>query len=156
LSRSLAAAAASRPAEVDAALDQASELAERTGQGNAYWMGFGPTNVGLWRMAVALESGDHEQAATVAESIHPDQHPSTERRATYWLDYGRALAGMRGKADDAIRALRTAETLHPTRVRRNPFARETVAELTRRARRDAGGRELRGMAYRMGILESGN
>ncbi|MGH3683500.1 MAG: helix-turn-helix domain-containing protein [Pseudonocardiaceae bacterium] len=51
LCRSLVAAADKRPADVNAALDYADELAQRTGEGNAYWLGFGPTNVALWRMA---------------------------------------------------------------------------------------------------------
>ena len=34
------------------------------------------------------------------------------------------------------------------RVLRNAFARDVVAELVARSRRDAVGRELRGMAYR--------
>jgi hypothetical protein len=68
LSRSLVAAADRRPADVDAALEHAAELAQRTGQGNAYLMGFGPTNVGLWRMAAALEVKDYERAATLRRS----------------------------------------------------------------------------------------
>jgi hypothetical protein len=34
---------------------------------------------------------------------------------------------------------------------RNPFVRDVLAELLVRARRDAVGRELRGMAYRAGL-----
>ncbi|MGH3938567.1 MAG: helix-turn-helix domain-containing protein [Pseudonocardiaceae bacterium] len=151
LSGSLVAAARRQPADVDAALDYAGELAERTGQGNAYLMGFGPTNVGLWRMAAALEVKDYQRAAAVAERLDPRQHPSRERRATYWMDYGRALAHLRGHHDDAVRALRTAEELFPMRVLRNPFAREAIAVLLPGARRDRLGRELRGMAYRAGL-----
>jgi hypothetical protein len=55
-------------------------------------MGFGPTNVGLWRMNAALEVKDYERAATIAENLNSAEHPSRERRATYWMDYGRALA----------------------------------------------------------------
>jgi hypothetical protein len=50
-----------------------------------------------------------------------------------------------------VAALRTAERLAPQRVRANPFVRETVVDLMRHARRDEIGRELRGMAYRMGV-----
>lgn len=85
LSRSLVASAAKRPGDVDAPLEYAAELAQRTGQGNAYWLGFGPANVGVWRMSVALEARDHTRAATVAESLHPDQIPNATRRATYWV-----------------------------------------------------------------------
>ncbi len=59
-------------------------------------------------------------------------------------------AGWRG-CEDAVRALCTAEHLFPTRLYRDPFARDTVAELLGRSRRDAGGRELRRLAYRMGL-----
>jgi len=50
LSESLVAAADKRPGDMQAALEHAAELAQHTGEGNAYWMGFGPVNVGLWRM----------------------------------------------------------------------------------------------------------
>ncbi|MGH4014349.1 MAG: helix-turn-helix domain-containing protein [Pseudonocardiaceae bacterium] len=151
LSRSLVAAAKRQPADVEAALDYAGELAERTGQGNAYLMGFGPTNVGLWQMAASLEVGDHEHVIAIAERLNPREHPSRERQATYWMDYGRAQAHLRGRRDGAVRALRTAEELFPMRVLRNPFAREAIAVLLPGAKRDAVGRELRGMAYRAGL-----
>jgi hypothetical protein len=64
---------------------------------------------------------------------------------------GRGLASVRGREAQAVEALRRAEVLAPHRTRTNPFVRETVTELLRRARREAVGRELRGMAYRMGI-----
>lgn len=70
------------------------------------------------------------------------------------MDYGRALARMPDHRDEAVQALRTAEDLLPVRLLRSPFARETVAELLHRARKDAGGRELRGLAYRMGVTQN--
>ncbi len=148
---SLLAAARRDRSEVEAPLQQASELAERTGEANAWWFGFGPTNVGVWRMAVALEFGDHAAAAAVADRLDPRLIPSPQRRAAYWADYGRALARLRGRRDDAVRALRRAELISPARVHRHPFSRETLAELVAKARRDTVGRELRGMAYRAGL-----
>lgn len=154
LSVSLVAAADSRPGDVDAPLEYASELAERTGEGNAYWMGFGPTNAGFWRMNVALEAGDHQRAVTIAEGLHPEAHPFRGCQAMYWVDYGRALAQLRGRHDDAVKAFRHAERISQRRVHRNPYAREVLGQLVSRARRDAVGRELRGMAYRAGLLVS--
>jgi transcriptional regulator with XRE-family HTH domain len=151
LSRALVAAADNRPGDMAAPLDHAEEVAERTGQGNAYRMGFGPVNVGLWRMASALEAGDHDEAVRVAEGLQPQEHPSRERQATFWMDYGRALTHVRRRDTDAVMALRRAEELFPLRVLRNPFARDTIAELIARSKRDAVGRELRGMAYRAGL-----
>ena len=150
LSRSLVAAADHRPGDMQAALEHAAQVAQRTGQGNAYRMGFGPVNVGLWRMAGALEADDPDTAIQVAEGLRPAEHPSLERRATCWMDYGRALARIR-RRDDAVVALRRAEELFPMRVLRNPFARDVIAELVAHSRRDALGRELRGMAYRAGL-----
>ena len=149
--RSLLAAAEGNGDDVTAPLQTASELAERTGEANAYWFGFGPTNVGVWRMAVQLETGDYARAAAVAEGIDPSRIPSPQRRAAYWADYGRALTRIRGRRDDAVWALRRAELISPARVHRHPFTRQVLAELVARSRRDAVGRELRGMAYRAGL-----
>ena len=151
LCRSLVAAADKRPTDVDAALGYSTELAERTGEGNAYGLGFGPTNVALWRLSAVLEAGDHERAVTIAESLNPLVHPNRSRQAAYWIDYGRSLARLRGRHDDAVVALRRAEVVSPLHTLRNPFVRDVLAELLVRARRDAVGRELRGMAYRAGL-----
>jgi hypothetical protein len=151
LSRALVAAADNRPGDMAAPLEHATEVAARTGQGNAYRMGFGPVNVGLWRMASALEAGDPDEAVRVAQHLRPDEHPSRERRATYWMDYGRALAHVRRHDAEAVMALRRAEELFPMRVLRNQFARDTLAELVARSKKGAVGRELQGMAYRAGL-----
>jgi hypothetical protein len=45
--------------------------------------------------------------------------------------------------------------LAPQRIRHDVFVRETVAGLLRQTRRDAGGRELRRLAWRMGIAPGG-
>ncbi|MGH3779698.1 MAG: helix-turn-helix domain-containing protein [Pseudonocardiaceae bacterium] len=151
LSRSLVAAADKRPADVDAPLDYADELATRTGEGNAYWLAFGPTNTGVWRMGVALEARDFAKAASIAETLQPQRLPTGTRRATYWANYGRALARIRGRQGDAVRALRRAELISPPRVQRHPFVRDVLAEMLVRSRRDATGWELRAMAHRAGL-----
>ncbi len=153
LSRSLVAAADRRPGDVNAPLEHAADLAQHTGEGNAYWMGFGPITVGLWRVIGALELGDHEQAVATAEGImHPEQHPNLPRQAEYWIDYGRALARLRGRQNDAVMALHRAETISPLQLHRNPFVPDVLAKLlVRCSGRDAVGRELRGMAYRAGL-----
>ena len=151
LSESLVAAAGKRPGDMAAALEHATELARRTGEGNAFWMGFGPVNVGLWRMSGALELGDHERAVAIAEGLRPEVHPNRARRAVYWLDYGRALARVRGRHNDAVVAFRRAETISPLHLHRNTVNRDALAMLVARSRQDTIGRELRGMAYRAGL-----
>jgi hypothetical protein len=136
---------------MDAALDYAGELAQCTGEGNAYSSGFGPTNVGLWRMAAALEAGHPDTAVQIAQRLRPEEHPSRARQTTYWMDYGRALAHVR-RWDDAVMALGRAETIAPLHLHRDPFAREVIAGLLTRTRRDSpAGRQLRRMAYRAGL-----
>jgi transcriptional regulator with XRE-family HTH domain len=146
LHRSLVAAVERRPAEVAAALEHAAELATHT-SGDAFAMGFSPVNVDLWHMAATLEYGEPDETIQVAKTVNPNEHPHPERQATYWMDYGRALTSVR-RRDDAARALLTAERLHPTRVLRNPFTRESIAELVTHAKDDALGRDIRGMARR--------
>ncbi|MGH3865202.1 MAG: hypothetical protein ACRDQ4_03525 [Pseudonocardiaceae bacterium] len=136
---------------MDVSLENAAELAARTGEGNAYGLGFGPINVDLYRIAGLLELGDHERVVSIAEGMNPEAHANRSRQVAYWADYGRALARLRGRHDEAVMALRRAELISPYRIQRNPIIREVLAELLARSRRDAVGRELRGMAYRAGL-----
>jgi hypothetical protein len=102
-------------------------------------------------MSAALESGDHDRTVAIAERLDPRVHPYRSRQAAYWSEYGRALAHLPKRRDDAVLALRRAEKLSPIHTLRNPFVRDTLSELVTRAKRDAAGRELRGMAYRAGL-----
>ncbi len=143
-----------RPDDAAAAMDAAADMAGRFGElGEADPLGFefGPTNVGFRRVRLALEAGEPDRAVRIAEGLHPERNPFPTNRTYHWVGYGRALARLRGRRDDAVRALRRAETIYPLRVRRDPFVRDTIAVLLPGARRDAVGRELRGMAYRAGL-----
>lgn len=151
LTSSLVAAASGDQARRVAALDHAAELADRTGDGNALWFGFGPSNVGVWRMSVALEAGEYADAAQIATTVNPTALPSPTRLSAYWREYGRALARLPRRHDEAVMMLRRAERISPARIHRHPFMRSIIAELLARAKRDAIGRELRGMAYRAGL-----
>ncbi len=151
LTSSLVAAASGDQGGRTAALDQAAALADRTGEGNALWFGFGPSNVGVWRMSVALEMGENAEAARIATTVNPHALPSPTRRAAYWREYGRALAHLPRHQNDAVLMLRRAEQISPARIHRHPFMRSIIAELLARSRRDSVGRELRGMAYRAGL-----
>ncbi|MGH3936070.1 MAG: helix-turn-helix domain-containing protein [Pseudonocardiaceae bacterium] len=152
LYRAEIAAADKRPGDVGPALDYAAELAARTGEGNAYWLGFGPSNTGFCRTSVALDLKDYDMAISAAEGVDPRQHSNRSRRAAYWVYYGRALTRVRRRHDDAVQALRTAELIVPHRVQRDPFAGEVLAELLAKSRRDSPiDRELRGMAHRAGL-----
>lgn len=151
LTNSLVLAAQGDSTERYAALEHAADLAGRTGDGNAMWFGFGPSNVGVWRMSVALEAGEHAEAAKIAETVNPEALPSPTRVSAYYREYGRALARLPKRRDDAVMMLRHAERISPARIHRHPFMRSILAELYSKAKRDAVGRELRGMCYRAGL-----
>lgn len=154
VTRALLAVVAGRPGDADAPMDDATDMAERfgeLGEADPLGFGFGPTNVGFRRVRLALEAGEPDRAVRIAEGLHPERNPFPASRVYHWVGYGRALARLRGRQDDAVRALRRAETIHPHRVQRDPFVRDVLARLLARSHRDAVGRELRAMAYRAGL-----
>jgi transcriptional regulator with XRE-family HTH domain len=106
------------------------------------------------RMWVALETGEPDRAVSIAShNIQPQRHPP-QGQVRYWTYYGRALARLRGRHDDAVRALHRAEAIPPHGVQRDPFVREVLAELLTQTRRDSpAGQELRAMARRAGLPE---
>ena len=81
--------------------------------------------------------------------------PSAARQGMYWADLGRALVTERRTREQGVQALVKAERIAPQRIRNNVFVRESVSDLLTKARRDAGSRELRGLAWRMGIAPNG-
>ena len=160
-----AAVLAGRPSEAAAPMDAAVEIAgqfavdsrapvpEPTDAGTDRFR-FDTLDAATLRMWVALETGEPDRAVSIAaNNLAPQRHPP-QAQVRYWTYYGRALARLRGRHDDAVRALRRAEAIHPHRVQRDPFVREVLAELLTQTRRDSpAGRELRAMAYRAGLPE---
>ncbi|MGH4025164.1 MAG: helix-turn-helix domain-containing protein [Pseudonocardiaceae bacterium] len=153
--QAIAAVLDGRPADALAPMETAGELAERfgtTGEIDSCGFVYTPTTTGQMRMFLALEAGDPDQAASLARDVAPERHRFPVNRAYFWIHYGRALAQLRWRRDDAIAALRTAEDVFPTAVRRHPLVRDVVGTLLPGARQDAMGMELRGLAYRAGLL----
>ena len=153
-SQAWAAALNGRSGEAAAAMDAYADMAGRFGElGETDPLGFefGPTNVGFRRVHLALDAGEPDSAVSIAEGLNPEHNPFPANRVYYWVGYGRALAQLGGRRDDAVRALRRAEAMNPVRVRRDPFVRDAIAVLLPGARRDAVGQELRDMASRVGL-----
>ena len=143
-----------RYGDMAAPMEAAAEVAERFGATHdldSLGFSFGPVNVGLARMWQALEAHEPDQAARIAQEVDPERIPLLVNRSIYWMHSGRALAQLRGRYEDAVRALRTAESIFPTMVLRDPNVREALATLLPSSRRDAIGMELRGLAYRAGL-----
>ncbi len=145
----------SRAGDAAAPMDLATELAERfgtTGEVDSYGFMYGPALAGTTRMWLALEADDPDQAVSVARGVDPGQHPFPAQQASYWMYFGRALSKLPSRGDDAVRALRTAERIFPTRVLRHQGVREVLGELLAGRSVRTMGLELRGMAYRAGVL----
>ncbi|MGH3802411.1 MAG: hypothetical protein ACRDTD_20250 [Pseudonocardiaceae bacterium] len=91
------------------------------------------------------------KVAELARGVRPDALPRKARQGSFWADLGRALVAEKAARERGIQALVTAESIALQLIRTDVFVRETVADLLRQARRDAGGRELRGLARSLGV-----
>lgn len=151
LAHSLTAAATGDTTTETAALDHAADLARHVDGPDFGWFGFSPANVDLWRASAALERGDHVAAAALTDRIEPAALPNPTRRVAFHLARARACARIRHRRPDAVDALRAAERIAPARVHGSRVARGLVVELIERARADAVGTELRGLASRAGL-----
>jgi tetratricopeptide (TPR) repeat protein len=131
-------------------LEQAQAIADRIGEDrDDFGTEFGPTNVALHAVAVAVELGDAGQALDLARDIDPGQL-SAERQARYDIDLAQAHA-MRRQIGEALRCLEEAERLTPEQTRTHRVARAVARDLIQLS----GSRprpELRELAERLGVL----
>ena len=154
LTASLSAAAIQRGDQAMHWLDEAERIgAQIPDEPMRTWQCFSTTNVHIWRVSVGVECGYAGGAMLeLAKQVDLDRlGPKASRRAAFLADVGRGLAREPRTRQDAVRWLRQAEDTAPQRVRNSVTIRETVAYLLNRATATAGGRELRGMAARMGV-----
>jgi DNA-binding XRE family transcriptional regulator len=111
---------------------------------------FGPTNVAIHHVAVAVELGNASEAIQHIPHVNLDHLPShlAERRARFLIDVGRCYTYLR---DDtaALDALLHAETIAPDELRNHRLTDEVVRALLSRERRSSG---LRSLANRCGLL----
>jgi hypothetical protein len=130
---------------------EAAAVAARLGDQPGAFELFGPANVDLWRASFAVEAGNAGEALAYADAIQPRQLASGNRRAALILEKARAYA-MLGRDVAAVREIRQAERLSPAQVHHHPLIRELITDMLSRARREAGGRDLRGLAWRMNLI----
>ncbi|MET0492933.1 MAG: helix-turn-helix transcriptional regulator [Actinoplanes sp.] len=112
---------------------------------------FGPTNVGLWRMAMAAEVGDHGLVIELAKKVRPDPLRMANRHQAYWMTLGAALANSGRNDREALVAFIRAERVAPSTFAMNPVGRDAVVAMVRRARRRSVSGDLRVLARRVGI-----
>ncbi|MGH3344794.1 MAG: helix-turn-helix domain-containing protein [Carbonactinosporaceae bacterium] len=141
---------ASRTNDSDAAyghLARAREVAGRLGEGrNDYNTEFGPANVVLHEIAVAVELGDAGRALRAAEQVDVSGL-SGERQARMLIDVARAHA-QRRQVDEAVSTLRHGEEITPEQIRAHPRVRQLVSDLL--TMQDPPSVELRELAQRVG------
>ena len=140
---------ASRLNDPDAAyrhLEQARQIAERLGEGrNDCNTEFGPANVALHEVAVAVELGDAGRALRAAATVDTTGL-SPERQARLLIDVARAHA-QRRQAHEAVTALRQAEAITPEQVRGHDLVRQLISDLL--TMQDPPTAELRALAGRL-------
>lgn len=148
LTAGLSVLAERRTEDARAHLWEARRLAQRTGETTSWNLFFGPTNVGLWEMAIEVEAGEPGRASAVAMDLNPAHLPPS-RTSYYYVDFARALADMEGQRDEeALRMLLTAERVAPQSVRSSPAAQATARFLLDRSRKTS---PLHGLCERMAI-----
>jgi tetratricopeptide (TPR) repeat protein len=131
-------------------LERAGEMAERLGPGrNDFNTEFGPANVALIEISVAVDLGDAGRALRAASAIDFSAL-SAERQARTLIDVARAHAQRRQVAD-AIAALRRAEDITPEQVRGHYVARQIVSDLL--TMQDPPGDDLRALSVRLGAAK---
>ena len=109
-------------------LDRARTVAQRVGpERNDFNTEFGPANVALYEMAVAVELGDAGRALRAAASVDTSGL-SPERRTRMLIDVARAHA-QRRQVGDALTALLEAEKLTPEQVRSHQLVRQVITDL---------------------------
>jgi transcriptional regulator with XRE-family HTH domain len=131
-------------------LDTARKIAEKLGEDrNDYGTEFGPANVAVHAVNIAVELGDAGQAIELGQQVDPGGL-SPERQARYYLDLAQAHT-MRRQSGEALHALQEAERIAPEETRVHAVGRAVTRDLLQLS----GLRprpELRELAERFGIL----
>jgi transcriptional regulator with XRE-family HTH domain len=129
-------------------LEQAGHIAERLGDGhNEFNTEFGPVNVRLYEIAVAVELGDAGRALRAAATVDTSGL-SAERQARMLIDVARAHA-QRRQISEAVAALVQAETITPEQIRGHDLARQLVSDLL--TMQEPASRDLRDLVERLTV-----
>jgi transcriptional regulator with XRE-family HTH domain len=148
----LGAVASVRQGEVWTARERvrdAAPLAERTGERNASWTAFGPTNVAMYAVSVEVEAGEAAEALRLAERVDHDRSPSIERRVAFLLEEAKAYAQRREFAS-ALVVLQTARREAPEDVAYRPAAHRLLRTVIEHGRRGVATEAAR-LAERVGL-----
>jgi hypothetical protein len=148
LQLAVAAARVNEPERARAELTRARVLAEANGEDrNDYDTEFGPTNVRLHEIAVAVELGEAGTALRVAASIDA-RTMSPERQSRLLIDVARAHL-QRRNVSGVVSALVDAERLTPEHVHTHRLVKNILYDVARSEHRTDP--RVRGLARRCGV-----
>lgn len=131
-------------------LEAAEEIGRRTGDRNDFRIFFGPTNVGIHRVWLALERAQPAEAIRLADQYDVTGAPSVQRRFAHYVTLARAYC-MRSEDVAAIHMLLRAERESAWDLRYHADARAVVRDLLRREN-SLTRADLRPLAERLGML----
>jgi hypothetical protein len=110
-------------------LDEAEAAGQRLGaEANLRWTAFGPVNVLLHRVYIAVTLGDAGTAIDTARRIDLGQITVTERKASLLIDTARAYLQY-GKHENSYLTLRAAHDIAPEEVTSRPTVRQLARDL---------------------------
>ncbi|HEV2781253.1 MAG TPA: helix-turn-helix transcriptional regulator [Actinophytocola sp.] len=132
------------------ALETAETIAAKLGDRNDFRTVFGPTNVGIYRVWLAVELSKPGEAIRIAQRYDVSTLPSVERRFSYYVELAKAYA-IRAEDVAAVHMLLRAEQESAEELRYNVEVRGLVRELLRRESALTRA-DLRPLADRMGVL----
>jgi transcriptional regulator with XRE-family HTH domain len=144
---------AARSNEADTAwahVAEAKRAAMASGDNNYYQLAFGPTNVRIHEVAVAVELGDVAEAIRLADGFELPADMPAERSSHHYIDLARAFL-WHGDRTQALECLQRARKLAPQQTRYHPMVRDTLQSLARAERRST--RTLRGFAAWVGLTD---
>jgi transcriptional regulator with XRE-family HTH domain len=131
------AVAAARQGQVWRARERVQEvapLADQTGERNACWTAFGPTNVAMHAVAVEVEAGEASEALRLADRVDHHHSPSIERRVAFLLEQAKGFVQRREFAS-ALLLLQAVEREAPEDLSHRPAAHELLSAVIQRSRR---------------------
>ncbi|MEU0813959.1 helix-turn-helix domain-containing protein [Streptomyces mirabilis] len=115
-------------------LDAAADTAKRLGRdANHYGLEFGPTNVAMHRLGVAVEMYDGPEVARRIRRTRLPANLAPVRAGRWYMDAARGWLDY-GNREKAFAALQAARKAAPEQTRNHPQVRETVLTLIRMER----------------------
>ncbi|NLU74437.1 helix-turn-helix transcriptional regulator [Streptomyces sp. HNM0575] len=149
LQRAVAAGKANQADDAYEFIRAAREMAEVVGSGrNDYNTEFGPANVDLYEVAVAVDLGDAGVALRAADRVDASGL-SAERQTRFHLDVARAHA-QRRQIGESVASIRAAQQLSPEIVGAMPAVKQLVADLATMSQPPSD--DLRSLVTELGVL----